>query len=128
MERWDSSVSRWQRGHLVLTRAGFLHFFAPDSAAAKAAVAAGIGGGGGGAGVRGGGGLAASRNSSVGQLSWGGASSWTPPIESLNLSRCSFEQGNCCRMQGCGSWTAAWCACACNYSPPALVRCRVHRA
>jgi hypothetical protein len=77
MERWDSSVSRWQRAHLVLTQAGFLHCFAPDSAAARAWAGGGSGSGGG----------------SRGQLSWGGAHSWSPPLESLNLSRCSFEQG-----------------------------------
>ncbi len=107
MERWDSSCSRWQQGHLVLTRAGHLHFFSLDSAAAKAAAASGFAGSGGGESGRsspgpggaaapgggGGSGGGASRSSSVGQLSWGGASSWTPPVESLNLARCSFEQG-----------------------------------
>lgn len=109
MERWDSSCSRWQRGHLVLTRAGHLHFFSPESAAAKAAAASGFAGSGGGGSGRsspGPGGVAApggssggggaSRSGSTGQLSWGGASSWTPPVESLNLSRCSFEQGGEC--------------------------------
>ncbi|KAI7845759.1 hypothetical protein COHA_000673 [Chlorella ohadii] len=107
MERWDSSCSRWQRGHLVLTRAGHLHFFSLDSAAAKAAAASGFAGSGGGESGRSspgpggatapgggsGGGGSQSRSSSAGQLSWGGASSWTPPVESLNLARCSFEQG-----------------------------------
>lgn len=88
IERWDSNVSRWQQGHLVLTRAGHLHFFAPNSAAARAAAASGFGGS-----CSGNDGGQASRSSSAGQLAWGGAHSWTPPIESLNLARCSFEQG-----------------------------------
>ncbi|KAI3430402.1 hypothetical protein D9Q98_004997 [Chlorella vulgaris] len=82
MERWDSSVSRWQSSHLVLSQAGFLHCFALDSAVAKAwAGSVGSGSGGG------------SGHSSPGQLCWGGAHSWTPPVESMNLSRCSFEEG-----------------------------------
>ena len=115
MERWNSSSGKWRQGHLVLTRAGFLHFFLPESAAAKAAAlshggpsaangsSSGVGadggaageGGGGGGGAPSGGGSAASLPSvpSGGQLPWGGADSWTAPLESLNLSRCSFEEG-----------------------------------
>ncbi|PSC67166.1 sulfur stress regulator [Micractinium conductrix] len=116
MERWNSSSGKWRQGHLVLTRAGFLHFFLPESAAAKAAAlshggpsaangsSSGVGadggaageGGGGGGGAPSGGGSAASLPSvpSGGQLPWGGADSWTAPLESLNLSRCSFEEGD----------------------------------
>ena len=99
MERWNSASSKWRAGHLVLTRAGFLHFFLPESAAAKAAALAGGSGAGGsssgGGGIDGAGGSSGSLRSSpsAGQLPWGGADSWSPPLESINLSRCSFEQG-----------------------------------
>lgn len=99
MERWNSASSKWRVGHLVLTRAGFLHFFLPESAAAKAAAlavgSAGAGGGGGsGSGGASNGSSGSLRSSpSGGQLPWGGADSWSPPLESINLSRCSFEQG-----------------------------------
>jgi hypothetical protein len=86
IERWYGSTSKWQGVHAVLTRAGFLHCFSPDSAAARAAACSSDGGSSGG-----GGGTA--RSSSTGQLAWGGATCWAPPVESLNLSRCSFEQG-----------------------------------
>ena len=96
LERWDSMTSRWQRAHLVMTRAGFLHIFPPDSAAAREAAGrpgsadgGGSSSGGNGAADGGGDGAAASGE----QLWWGGASSWTAPQESLNLSRCSFEPG-----------------------------------
>lgn len=85
IERWYGSTSKWQGVHAVLTRAGFLHCFSPDSAAARAAPCASEGGSGGGT----------ARSSSTGQLAWGGATCWAPPVESLNLSRCSFEQGGC---------------------------------
>lgn len=99
MERWNSASSKWRVGHLVLTRAGFLHFFLPESAAAKAAAlavgSAGAGGGGGGGSGGASNGSSGSLRSSPsgGQLPWGGADSWSPPLESINLSRCSFEQG-----------------------------------
>ncbi|KAL4448994.1 hypothetical protein ABPG77_007711 [Micractinium sp. CCAP 211/92] len=93
MERWSSASSKWRAGHLVLTRAGFLHFFLPESAAAKAAaLAAGSSVGSGSAGGKGSSGSLRS-SPSGGQLPWGGADSWSPPLESINLSRCSFEQG-----------------------------------
>ncbi|KAL4422671.1 hypothetical protein ABPG75_008868 [Micractinium tetrahymenae] len=100
MERWNSASSKWRAGHLVLTRAGFLHFFLPESAAAKAAaLAAGSSSGGGNSGGSSNGGQGKGSSGSLrsspsgGQLPWGGADSWSPPLESINLSRCSFEQG-----------------------------------
>lgn len=102
MERWDSSCSKWQTGHLVLTRAGHLHFFAPGSAVAKAAAASGMGGSSG-AGAEAPAGGGGGGGDGAGSASWGGASSWAPPLDSLNLARCSFEQGAPRRVLACGA-------------------------
>lgn len=122
MQLWSSSSGRWRAGHLVLTQAGWLHFFLPESAAAKAAAASGLatssGGGAssngaagssGGSSNGGGSGASAgvSRSSSAGHLLWGGAGSWAAPLESLNLSRCSFETGEA-PVSGVGRVRRAW--------------------
>lgn len=91
MERWESATSKWVPSHLVLTQAGFLHFFDGVPAAAAAAAAAAGGGkqqqaGGGGSG--GGGGAGASNG---GGVTWGGPAT-CPVSDSMNLSRCAFEQ------------------------------------
>ena len=121
MERWNSASSGWQRGHLVLTQAGWLHFFPPASLAAKAAAASGVGGGGSEGGGSGGG---SSRVSSSGHLAAGSAAEWSAPLESLNLARCGFEEAG-----APGAWRgrAGLCAAlldrrataaACHLAPP----------
>jgi hypothetical protein len=70
MERWEPGASlgagRWVRCRFVLTRAGFLHWFAPGPP----------GGGGDGGKVPGG---------------WGRP--MPMPVDHLSLVRCAFEQG-----------------------------------
>ncbi len=68
MERWEQSGSKWVPSLLVLTRAGFLHWF--DSAA----------------------GASKQQQKGNGQ-SWGGPAT-TPVSDSMNLSRCAFEQAS----------------------------------
>eukprot|EP00887_Chlorella_sp_A99_P007200 scaffold2.g7200.t1 len=68
IERWDSGPGKWAPSYLVLTRAGFLHAFS-------------------GAPADGG----PPPNGRMPVAWWQGAA--VGPVESLNLARCSFEQG-----------------------------------
>ncbi|GAB4820234.1 hypothetical protein N2152v2_007280 [Parachlorella kessleri] len=69
MERWEQGVGRWVPSLYVLTQAGFLHSF--DSAAA---------------------GATKQQNQRGNGRTWGGPAT-TPVTDSMNLSRCAFEQG-----------------------------------
>ena len=72
MERWEQGVGRWVPSLYVLTQAGFLHSF--DSAAAGAA-------------------KQQQQQQRGNGRTWGGPAT-TPVTDSMNLSRCAFEQAS----------------------------------